>query len=263
MALQVNGELVDEAVLREERNLIRERLRQELPDESESDIDTQVREWALDNVIERVLLRQAAQGFTEAQTPPPEIDHESYDDWRVAAFLDHLTKNIPPPTRREVSSYYRKNQLLFLSPECVHASQIVKHVDDRVSEADARAAIETAEAELHSGRPFAEVADERSDSPGAGGDLGWLPRGHLPAEFDALVFALKPSQVSPILRSPLGFHLVQLHARKAAGVLPLREVYNLAEELLLKRRRDEAVERFLNDVLAKSDIRRVAADTRT
>ena len=80
-------------------------------------------------------------------------------------------------------------------------------------------------------------------------------------EFDAVVFKMKPGQVSPVFRSPSGFHLVELHGRKPAGVLPLREVYGVAEQLLLKRRRDEAIERFLEDVRARSDIRRVQQES--
>lgn len=278
MALLVNGEVVDEAIIREERKLIRERLRQELPDESDPEIDAKAREWAVENVVERVLLRQAAQGFTEAQSPPIEGDDSgagdscatapskesltngAQSDWRMAAFLDHLTKNVPRPERREVSDYYRKNQMLFLAPECVRASHIVKNVDERVNEAEARTGIEAAEAALRSGRPFAEVADELSDCPGNGGDLGWFPRGEMVEEFEAVVFALKPGHLSPIFRSAFGFHLAKLHGRKPAGVLPLRDVYHLAEELMMKRRRDEAVERFLDDIRAKSDIRRVSAN---
>ncbi len=264
MALLVNGEYIDDAAIRDESELIRQRLQHEMPGEDAPEIDMKVREWALDNLIERALLRQAAWGFAEAQSAPDESLTqesqltESQLDRRVAAFIDHLTGNIPRPHRREVSDYYRKNQILFLAPECVHASQIVKHVDERVSEAEARAGIETSEAALRSGRSFAEVADEYSDSPGEGGDLGWLSRGRIADEFDAVVFALKPAQVSPIFRSPFGFHLAKLHARKKAGVLPLREVYSLAEELMMKRKRDEAMERFLDDVRAKSDIRRVS-----
>jgi parvulin-like peptidyl-prolyl isomerase len=118
--------------------------------------------------------------------------------------------------------------------------------------------MEAAEAELRSGRPFAEVADEYSDRGGQGGDLDWVARGKTIEEWEALVFALRHEQVSPIFRSRSGFHIVKLHGRKRAGVLPLREIYPVAEELMMKRRRDEAVERFIENVRAKSDIRRVA-----
>lgn len=262
MALVVNGEYVDDAVIREESERIRERLREEMPDESGPELDMKVREWAVDNLVERVLLRQAASGFAEAQAAPVDRDRGATadSDSQVAAFIHHLTASIPRPTRREVSDYYRKNQILFLTPECVHVSQILKHVDERVNETEALAAMETAEAALRSGRPFAEVADEFSDFPDDGGDLGWLVRGQIADEFDAAVFGLKPTQVSPIFRSPLGFHLAKLHGRKKAGVLPLRYVYNVAEELMMKRRRDEKIECFLEDVRAKSEISRASSN---
>ena len=172
MALLVNGELIDDAAIREESKLIRERLRLELPDESEEDIDTKAREWALENVVERELLRQAASGFTEEMSPPHEsLTEGAQPDWRLTAFVAHLTRDLPRPNRREVSDFYRKSQMLFLTPECAHASHIVKNIDERMTEEEARAALEVAEAELREGKPFPEVADAYSDCPGAGVDL--------------------------------------------------------------------------------------------
>src|SRR6266478_5765271 len=60
MALLVNGELIDDAALREERRVLRRALAEKLPDESASTIEEKAREWARENLIERVLLRQAA-----------------------------------------------------------------------------------------------------------------------------------------------------------------------------------------------------------
>ena len=139
--------------------------------------------------------------------PPPEstscstvASHESLTqgaqpDWHQTAFLNHLTCDLPRPTRREVSDLYRKSQMLFLTPECAHASHIVKNLDESVGEAEARAALEIAEAELRSGKPFAEVANEHSDCRG-GVDLGWFPRGQIVEEFEGIVFSLKLNQIS-------------------------------------------------------------------
>ena len=257
MALLVNGEYISDAAIREESKAVRQRLEQEVPDESGPEVEAEVREWAQENLVEQALLRQAARGFTEAQGEKSDT-HDAGAEWRLSAFIDHLAKNVPRPQRREVSEYYRKNQILFLTPECAHASQIFKRVDEQVSEAEAQAGIQAAEAALRGGRSFGEVANEYSDVPGEGGNLGWVVRCQMGEEFDAVVFALKPGQVSFAFRSQAGFHLLKLHERKKAGVLPLRDVYSLAEELMMKRRRDEAIEKFISDVRAKSEVRRVS-----
>lgn len=275
MAWLVNGEYVDDGAIREESELIRKRLRDELPGETPLEIDLKAREWAKDNVIERVLLRQAALEFTATAAIPvaekgcaTAVSHESLSegaqpDWRLGKLLENVTQNVSRPPRREIVDFYRKNQALFLVPESAHASHIVKNVvknvDEQVSEAEAQAAIVNAEAELKAGRPFAQVADEHSDCPGRGGELGWFPRGEMVDEFEAVVFSLKPGQVSGIFRSPFGFHIALLHDKRPAGVLPLSDAYARVEETLLTQRREQAIESFLDSLRAKAEIRRVSA----
>ena len=76
--------------------------------------------------------------------------------------------------------------------------------------------------ELRRGVPFAQVAATYSDAPDAlqGGNLGWRPSGRLPQVFLGAVAKLQPGEVSDILRSPNGFHIVKLNdkrGRAAAG----------------------------------------------
>jgi len=280
VALLVNGEYIEEVAIRQERDLIRRRLREQTPEETGLAIETKALEWAQDNVIERVLLRQAALRYTASEPSPDQsavtgetgcatapshqslIAHQSLTegaptDWRLAKLLESVTRDVPRPQTREVSDFYRKNQALFFRPECAHASHIVKNVDEGTTEAEARAAIETVAAELRKGRLFAELAEEYSDCPGGGGELGWFARGQMVEEFDAVVFALRPGDVSGIFQSPFGFHLAKLHQRRLAGILPLPEVYNRVEEMIVNRRREEVAACFLDELRAKAEIRRV------
>lgn len=77
---------------------------------------------------------------------------------------------------------------------------------------------EEALAQVRSGTPFAQVASGMSDAPDAlqGGALGWRSAGRLPTLFVEAVENLKPGEVSPILRSPAGFHLVRLNDKRGA-----------------------------------------------
>lgn len=263
MGLLVNGEYIDDAAIRDERNMIRQRLRQEQPDESPTEIETKAREWAQENVVERALLRQAAQKYSEQYAAPMGetgcATIVSEPQSHLTRLLESVTREVPRPQRREVVDFYKKNQSLFFTPECAHASHIVKNVDERMSEAEARSAMEIVQAHLRAGEPFAAVADEHSDCPGSGGELGWFSRGQMVEEFEAVVFRLKPAQLSEIFRSPFGFHVVQLHERRAAGVRPLPEVYSRVEEIVLSRRREQAIERFVDDLRAKAEIQRVSS----
>ena len=276
MALLVNGEYLDENAIREECELIRRRLAQEMPDETGLSIDVKAREWAMENVIERVLLRQAAEQHAETTSTGESgcttvVSQQSLKtgaegDGRLEKLLARVTRNVVKPKKKEVAEFYGKNKALFFTPEQAHASHIVKNVDEHSAEARARAVIETAQAELQEGKPFTAVADQYSDCPGSGGELGWFSRGEMVDEFEAVVFGLQPGEVSGIFRSPFGFHVATLHERKPAGVRPLPEVYGQVEELILNQKRQDAIERFLDELRSKAEIRRVPsrkADART
>ena len=136
----------------------------------------------------------------------------------------------------------------------MHAAHIVKNVDEGTSEEAAKEAIERARIGLQAGRSFEEMADEFSDCPGSGGDLGFFPRGQMVEEFDAVVFSMSAGEVSDVFRTPFGFHIVKLHARRPAGVLPLDAVGDQISELLLGQKKQKLVEQHLDALLAKAEV---------
>lgn len=74
---------------------------------------------------------------------------------------------------------------------------------------------------IEAGEEFAELAGRYSEDPGSasqGGDLGWQKRGTFVPEFEAAVFNLKPGELSPVIKSPFGYHLIQLIDRRGNNV---------------------------------------------
>jgi parvulin-like peptidyl-prolyl isomerase len=275
----VNGELVDDATIREEQRNIRPRLMEAMDGEDPALIEARVKEWARENVIERVLLNQAAIADPEpidpqlleetlnrlkTETPGQTgcitlgseegIHREVEVRLRVDRLLERAAEKTPPPATKDIAEHYRKHREEFQLPETIHARHIVKNVGEGVEEADARAAIEQAVAALEAGRPFAEVADEMSDCPGRGGDLGWFPRGEMVDEFDEVVFAMEAGQTSGIFRSPFGFHVARVEAKKPAGLRPMDEVKGEISSRLHEEKKQKAVEQFLDRLWAKAKI---------
>jgi parvulin-like peptidyl-prolyl isomerase len=284
MPLSVNGEIIDELLVRQEAAALRPRMMEAMAGEDPLALEIRVKEWARENVIERVLLRQTAAAEPEPvdaevlesavaqareQTPGQtggvlpteegELRKEVELQLRVDRLIQRLTAKVSPPRHKDVVEYYRKHKDSFLAPEAAHASHIVVNANDKPDEAMARTAIEEAQAELRAGTPFAEVADRRSDCPGRGGDLGWFHRGQMVDEFEDAVFALEPGVVSEIFRSPFGFHIAVLHARRPAGPRPLEDVRGEIEEQLLADKRQRVLEQYLDALRAKADIRTVKA----
>ncbi len=98
--------------------------------------------------------------------------------------------------------------ILVVVPEQATAASI-RHYQRRAEEALAK---------LNAGAPFSQVAAGYSDARDAlqGGELGWRPANQLPALFAEALASMKPGQVSPLLRSPSGFHIIKLLDRKSS-----------------------------------------------
>ncbi len=284
MALLVNGELIDDAALREERRALRRALAEKLPDESASTIEDKAREWARENLIERVLLRQAAlrdpapiseEAIAEVMqavrakidSQPGRLESPSDADLRrdvelrlrIDRFLSNLTASVARPRRKDVVEYYKKNRASFHGPEAVHAAHIVKNVDEQNSEESARKAIEQVQLALQNGAPFEKLADEFSDCPGRGGDLGYFTRGQMVAEFEAVAFALSPGEISDIFRTQFGFHIVKVYDHRAEGVLPLEDVSAGIEEHVFAQKKQKVVDQHSDSLRAKAEIKEVAS----
>jgi parvulin-like peptidyl-prolyl isomerase len=280
MALLINGELVDDSVIRQETSA----LRQEYAGALEGDpveIEMRLREQAQQNVITRVLIRQEAARDTTALDPvkveemltsvrsqsavKSGCDPRADDDalrrevehrLRVERLIDRIGSKLARPRPKDVGEYYRKHRDEFQMPEMIRASHIVKNVDESTGEEAALAAIREVVEQIN-GENFADLANQYSDCKGNGGDLGYFPRGQMVEEFDDTVFALEPGQTSDVFRTPFGFHVARVFDRRPAGVRPLPEVKDEIEEMLYRQKLRRAVDDLLDRLQAKADIQNV------
>jgi parvulin-like peptidyl-prolyl isomerase len=252
MAILVNGERIDDALVRQEAKLVRSYLEEAVTGDDALALDMRAWDWARENVIEKVLLRQAA--MTDPELGAGVLPEQNDISQRVARLVAKLTVNVPAPKKKDVVDYYRKNRDSFYAPEMVHAGHIVKNVDERVDESSALEAIRDIERELLNGKSFEEVSDQCSDCPGNGGDLGFFPRGQMVQEFDDIVFSMRAGEISPIFRTPFGFHIAKVYERRAEGLRDLTEVRAEIEELLTRRSKEECVEQFVDGLRARANI---------
>jgi peptidyl-prolyl cis-trans isomerase C len=143
-------------------------------------------------------------------------------------------------------AYYDAHGEQFARPEAVHISQIVVGVspdDPPARRAEARSKAEAIMKELRGGKDFADMARRHSDGSEAkqGGDSGWVWAGGgalPPVERAAL--ALRPGQVSDIVESRRGFHIIKAAERRPAGTVPFEEARErIVERLAADARRDQ------------------------
>lgn len=143
------------------------------------------------------------------------------------AWLAKIDKDSAPSTATAeglARNIYNAKPERFKMPEQVQARHIL--IAGTTPEALAKA--EKTLDDLKAGANFAALAQERSADPGSaakGGDLGWFERGRMVPEFDEAAFALQqPGDLSGVVKSQFGYHIIQLDGRKPAGTKTFAEV---------------------------------------
>ncbi|MRX06301.1 peptidylprolyl isomerase [Pseudoduganella sp. FT25W] len=174
-------------------------------------------------------------------------------------------------TDTEVSDYYAKNSAQFTTPETRRASHILIAVKKGASAADTTAAKAKAEAIVAELRKtpgdFAKVAKAKSEDPGSaeqGGDLGVIEKGVMVAPVEAAIGKLKQGEISDVVQSEFGFHVLTVTELKPAVVKPLELVKADITDLLKKQKAakkySEMAEAFTNTVYEQADSLKPVAD---
>jgi peptidyl-prolyl cis-trans isomerase C len=152
---------------------------------------------------------------------------------------EKIKKNISIP-EDEVKSFYEENKVKppILKPESVKASHILIQVNKDADEAGEKKALKKIEDLLKrakKGEDFAQMAKENSEDPSAaqnGGDLGYFTHGQMVPEFDKAAFALKPGEISDIVQSSFGYHIIKCEDKKAEQTIPYEEIESQISQYL-------------------------------
>jgi hypothetical protein len=284
---KVNGFLISSPEIRAEAAIIRREVESRGPEFSLED-RLELPGLALERLIDRALLRYEAQRLglvpSEAETRKslaelaPRADGvsgcragvaspENLEEarWRLA--VDKLTASclvaVKHPRVREVSDFYRKNRDRFRTRELAHVRHLVKNFKElppnasQIGEAPIIAAVEHMRDRLVRGDEFAIVAREESDCPEHGGDLGYIERGTMVEEFDAVVFTTPVGELSPVFRTRFGYHTAAVVDRKPDGIRALDEVAPEIRRILLRHAHDEACGALLACLRKNASIEKV------
>ncbi len=178
----------------------------------------------------------------------PEKISLRYLEFEPERYLDQVTLS-----EEELERYYRRHLTEFEIPEQVEASHILIRVpEDAGDEAieEKRALAENVRGEVQSGEDFAELARKHSEDQGSaeqGGNLGYFARGIMVPAFEEAAFGLEPGEVSEIVRTPFGFHIIKVTGRLEAGIKPLDDVLEQVEQgLRQEKARQMAIEKAMD-----------------
>jgi peptidyl-prolyl cis-trans isomerase D len=171
----------------------------------------------------------------------------------------------------DLRTYYEQNKTRFSEPEQRRVSHILLTIGEDGTAKDKAGAKKKAEEILAQVRAnpnsFAQLAKEYSKDPGSaskGGDLGYFGRGMMVKPFEDAAFKLKEGEISDVVETEFGFHIIRVTAIKPAQVKPFEQVRSDIEQEYRRQQAQkkfaEAVEQFTNTVYEQSDSLKPAAD---
>lgn len=153
----------------------------------------------------------------------------------IDAFIQNEVLATIEITDAQLKAFYDEHPEAFTQPESMHASHILIGVDAGAGAEEKDKAKHKADEILEkvkSGADFAEVAKSESTCPSAaqGGDLGEFGRGQMVAPFENAAFGLEPGDLSEVVETQFGYHIIKATSKSTAGVVPFEEVKDRIEK---------------------------------
>lgn len=181
-------------------------------------------------------------------------------DISATKVMDAELATLPGATDADAKDFYAKNPNEFEQPEQAQASHILiaaKPTDDAAAKAKARATIDSLLKRVKAGEDFGALAKQYSADPGSGangGDLGTFPRGRMVPAFDQAVFSLKPGQISEVVTTEFGYHIIKLTAVKPGGVVAFEEARPQIRQFLERQKKQERQQAYIEQLKKKAKV---------
>ncbi|HER25356.1 MAG TPA: hypothetical protein ENO17_09965 [Candidatus Atribacteria bacterium] len=218
---------------------------EQIPEENKLQLDKRL---VLDQMISEKLLIQEAKnmGLEEDEDVKEQIKRMT-EQIMVQVLIEREILDKVEVNEEEISEYYEQNKINFTEKEQIHLYNILLNTEE-----EAQAVLEQLKAE----GDFSEIAKEKSTGPSAaqGGDLGYISKGTIIPEIEEVVFALEIEELSNIVKTDYGFHILKITDKKAETIKTLEEVKEEIIQTLLPTKQKEAFDNLLNDLKSKVEI---------
>ncbi len=173
------------------------------------------------------------------------------------AYLEKKLLNQQQVSEEEVKAYYEKHREKYQEPRAVRARHILIEVPQGATPEQEKEALKKAQhlrERILKGEDFAKLAQKYSADPGTkekGGELGFFTQGQMVKEFEEAAFRLKPGEVSEPVRTPFGYHLIQVEEIKEAKQRSFAEVKDKVREDLIQAKEEAALNKALKELAQK------------
>ncbi len=283
MTVSVNGEIITEEDIQQEKLALEpyyKRMKDELDQAISSD---QLYNWAVENLIEKVLFQQLArkhggeidpeeveavfeemccqaeskdQFLAEAGVSEDRFREDIENSMKLDLLFQDISDTVPEPQEQEILEYYNSNLELFVQSAMADVDQVVITVDDNTSSDFAREEIFRLEKKLKNGSSFDEIMQKHSDASDEDSRLGWFSQGEMVEEFENVVFNMSSGQISRPFKTELGWHIVRANKVCSESTMAFEEVKEQIAEHLKMEENQLALERFIDAEKEKADIQR-------
>ena len=218
---------------------------EEVPEDYKLQLDKSL---VLDQIISEKLLIQEAEnmGLKEDNDVLEQIKKMT-EQILVQVLIEREILDKIKVNDEEVLEYYEQNKDSFTEKEQVHLYNILLE-----TEKEAQDVLE----QLKAGGDFNEIAIEKSTGPSAtqGGDLGYVAKGTIIPEIEEVVFALELEELSEVIKTDFGFHILKITEKKPETVRTLEEAKEEIIQTLLPTKQTEAFENLLEELKGKVEI---------
>ena len=170
-----------------------------------------------------------------------------------------LGSQIKDISEEEALQYYNEHEEQFLQDEQIRVHHILIKVSEtadpgKVSDMETKA--RRIRQRIKNGEDFEKLARQYSEDPSAlkGGDIGFFSRGDMIKNFEDAAFALKPGEVSDLVRTPLGFHIIRMDESKKSQKIPFADVKVQIKFRLKQENSNKLFEQYVEKLKSKADI---------
>ncbi len=214
----------------------------------------------VDSEIERVRSSyETPQAFEEKleewETSLETLREETRKDLLVAKTIEMELETALAIDDETVRAFYDQHPGQFSTGELVHASHILIGVSPTASEAERRQSSQTAKdlriQIINNDADFADLARRYSTDEATannGGELGMIERGQTGESFENALFALKSGEISPVVESPFGFHIIKAGQRQEGAITPFQRAQTQIRNILVQQKRQLLMSSFLSNL---------------
>ncbi|NSW87513.1 MAG: peptidylprolyl isomerase [Syntrophobacteraceae bacterium] len=180
-------------------------------------------------------------------------------DLAIKKMIDQQVAGKVVVSPEETRAFYDTHPEMFKMPEMVRASHILVKADPQASDADkakAREKMAAVQKRIKGGEDFAAVAKEVSECPSSenGGDLDFFQKGQMVGPFEDTAFSLKTGEVSDVVETQFGYHIIKVTDKKESGTIGYDEIKDRIEQHIKQDKVNQQVSLYIDQLKSKAKI---------